>query len=73
MPPGVVQELVSRNGYCQIGMDNTDIQDKNGLVQHVSKICNNHALKVKMGNVKLTEYITEKNLLAPSPCPVLSV
>lgn len=67
MPPGVTHELLSDNGYCQIGMDLNDVQDKNGLVKHVKDICKGEAIKVKMGNVKLTEYITENNLLDSSP------
>ncbi len=66
MPPGVKHELVSENGYSQIGMDLNDILDKNDIVQHVRDICKGKATKVKMGNVKLTEYISDKNLLDSS-------
>ena len=67
MPPGVTHELVSKTGYAQIGMDINDINDKNGLVQQVKEICKGQATKIKLGNVKLTEYITEKTFLDSSP------
>lgn len=66
MPPGVMHALVSENGYSQIGMDINDVHDKNGLVQHIKNVCNGKALKVKMGNVKLKEYISKNDFLDPS-------
>lgn len=67
MPPYVMHELISEDGYCQIGMDINNVHDKNGLVESLNSICNGKATKVKMNNLKITDYISETNLLDPSP------
>ncbi len=67
MPPGVVHELISTTGYSQIGMDVNDVCDKNEIVCNLRDVSKGKAIKIKMGNVKLTEYITEKMMLDSSP------
>ena len=63
MPPGVIHELISETGYTQIGMDINDVDDNDCLAEELKNICNGRAVRIRLKNPKISEYITENSLL----------
>ena len=60
-------ELWSQRGYSQIGMDVNDGSDEYGLAERLHAVCMGNAIKVKVVNPTVAEYITEKSLADMSP------
>lgn len=67
MPPGVVHELHSKEGYYQIGMDVMEVSDAYGLAERLHTICGEKAIKVTVHHQGAVDYVTEKTLTDMSP------
>ncbi|MEE1043085.1 MAG: AraC family transcriptional regulator [Clostridia bacterium] len=63
IPPDIMHQLISDTGYNQIGMDISNIDDENGLVEEIRNICGGKATRVHLETTKISEYITESTLL----------